>query len=161
MMILLHRQRRFIPVHTGNMHPAHSVQNPAPVYPCAYREHFLYSSIPHEGHGLSLCIQGTCKYDRYDSQPLRFIPVHTGNINYPQKDYILKAVYPYAYREHTVTNTILITIVGLSLCIQGTFLKVFYSSPSRRFIPVHTGNIPIITYCFIIKILTPKFLPIF
>ena len=134
-------RERFIPVHTGNMP--------------------ISGNLPYVIVGLSLCIQGTfivcpkCKYCT------RFIPVHTGNI------FILKnikwrvTVYPCAYREHENQTYDKASVYGLSLCIQGTSLHHQCLLHLCRFIPVHTGNILIITYCFIIKILTSKFLPIF
>ena len=59
------------------------------------------------------------------------------------------------------TFIIMLSSIGLSLCVQGTPLNQRYQQSSRRFIPVHTGNTLIITYCFIIKILAVKFLPPF
>ena len=112
-----------------------------PVYPCVYREHVILKSTP---------------FDIY-----RFIPVHTGNIFRKLQVYLIKTVYPCAYREHPVESNNISRGRGLSLCIQGTFNIKKFQAPWGRFIPVHTGNIPIITYCFIIKILTTKFLPIF
>ena len=111
--------------------------------------------------GLSLCIQGT--YDRAINfaERGRFIPVHTGNIFFPLTKSSLKSVYPCAYREHSIGDIRKLIDDGLSLCIQGTLIRSAGFGINSRFIPVHTGNIPIITYCFIIKILTTKFLPIF
>ena len=51
------------------------------------------------------------------------------------------AVYPCVYREHVWFLRQQMKYDGLSLCIQGTFVKcppVFLIS---RFIPVYTGNI--------------------
>ena len=73
----------------------------------------------------------------------------------------IPTVYPCAYRELAGDDLQIARAGGLSLCIQGTHpLGSGYTS-TFRFIPVYTGNTPIITYCFIIKILTVKFLPIF
>ena len=52
---------------------------------------------------------------------MRFIPVHTGNM------------YKQEYGQSLVN--------GLSLCIQGTLLKLYIHQGFYRFIPVHTGNI--------------------
>ena len=111
--------------------------------------------------GLSLCIQGTrffylpCFFSR------RFIPVYTGNTLMSIRNKRYSPVYPCVYREHRNNETCCIICRGLSLCIQGTHDIDLIGDVHERFIPVYTGNTPIITYCFIIKILTVKFLPIF
>ena len=133
--------RRFIPVYTGNMKNA--IVN-------ALRK-----------RGLSLCIQGTSRGNCVCVPVTRFIPVYTGNIQFLIKPKVQATVYPCVYREHLRLKRQLSSADGLSLCIQGTSLHSAQIRPIRRFIPVCTGNIPIITYCFIIKILTVKFLPIF
>ena len=70
---------RFIPVHTGNTNQYHQQQYQCPVYPCAYREHYLTVNLDKPFFGLSLCIQGTLQSVNPDVKFLRFIPVHTGN----------------------------------------------------------------------------------
>ena len=57
--------RRFIPVHTGNIHPAFLIPVTKPVYPCAYREHNSHAHYLVCNFGLSLCIQGTCSFTCY------------------------------------------------------------------------------------------------
>ena len=111
---------RFIPVHTGNMYFLKSNECDCAVYPCAYREHIIkwYKSEKH--HGLSLCIQGTCKNYMATETKVRFIPVHTGNIAVAAPVVKPKAVYPCAYREHIIKSCIFNQTAGLSLCIQGT-----------------------------------------
>ena len=112
-------------------------------------------------NGLSLCIQGTWVFLRKPCIQFRFIPVHTGNIRNDRWRRHNFTVYPCAYREHIFRLIDTLDRCGLSLCIQGTWNESLQNHGNARFIPVHTGNIPIITYCFIIKILTAKFLPIF
>ena len=95
--------------------------------------------------GLSLCIQGTCALLNLRAPGPRFIPVHTGNIGicyYPQN---YNPVYPCAYREHQVCIPQVGLISGLSLCIQGTLICAEVVTRSVRFIPVHTGNIAVIS----------------
>ena len=87
--------------------------------------------------------------------------MYTGNIETGNLGRLGNAVYPCVYREHVIRMEFIVDNTGLSLCIQGTFEKYGVTGEELRFIPVYTGNIPIITYCFIIKILTTKFLPIF
>ena len=132
---------RFIPVHTGNSFHFCIIRSILTVYPCAYRELCFYIIL----------------FMYYS----RFIPVHTGNSHFRPFFNYMCPVYPCAYRELTYTNNALRAITGLSLCIQGTRLVRQHRRTLQRFIPVHTGNSPIITYCFIIKILNGKFLPIF
>ena len=112
-----------------------------PVYPCAYREHIYLDNIFYLKCGLSLCIQGTCNLGRFVCILRRFIPVHTGNIKYQSKQPRSRSVYPCAYREHKIFNFIIWLITGLSLCIQGTFIRSGIFTITPRFIPVHTGNI--------------------
>ena len=118
--------RRFIPVYTGNILCLPKMHIVYAVYPCAYREHSLFAQNANIVRGLSLCIQGTSNRALSPSCFFRFIPVHTGNI------FILKnikwrvTVYPCAYREHIGHRTNHIAIIGLSLCIQGTFLLLFH-----------------------------------
>ena len=50
------------------------------------------------------------------------------------------AVYPYVYREHDFTKTVIDFIFGLSICIQGTHLLTKGDQLYAQFIPVYTGN---------------------
>ena len=52
------------------------------------------------------------------------------------------AVYPYVYREHDFTKTVIDFIFGLSICIQGTHLLTKGDQLYAQFIPVYTGNTP-------------------
>ena len=152
---------RFIPVHTGNTIAANLIFGINSVYPCVYRERITSKNTILVNFGLSLCIQGTLFPSSCRRILIRFIPVHTGNAQY--KPFLVQrvTVYPCAYRERfTCFNCCLIS-VGLSLCVQGTRFFSCHFNLLFRFIPVHTGNSPIITYCFIFKILAVKFLPIF
>ena len=91
---------RFIPVHTGNIISPNIHAIHAPVYPCAYREHFFVNGIDFIINGLSLCIQGTLIQLLRTVQQHRFIPVHTGNM-IPNPLIVPQiSVYPCAYREH-------------------------------------------------------------
>ena len=131
------------------------------VYPCVYREHTSVNISLKKINGLSLCIQGTHLCIKRFCINKRFIPVYTGNTVNPATILSWRPVYPCVYREHNDGQNWIIIKSGLSLCIQGTLIKLNAGSFPYRFIPVYTGNTPIITYCFIIKILTVKFLPIF
>ena len=71
--------------------------------------------------GLSLYIQGTFFLEFFHTQFDRFIPVHTGNINYNIESITNNAVYPCTYREHTEVIGHLTQNTGLSLYIQGTY----------------------------------------
>ena len=50
-------------------------------------------------------------------------------------------VYPCVYREHLISGNLPYVIVGLSLCVQGTFDPLSQFIIVIRFIPVCTGNI--------------------
>ena len=112
----------------------------SPIYPCAYREHFLKIPFIEFVLGLSLCIQGTQPHSQHLSAQYRFIPVHTGNTKPYSMIPATSSVYPCAYREHWLMEQILFCRRGLSLCIQGTPASVQYFVSRWRFIPVHTGN---------------------
>ena len=73
------------------------------VYPCAYREHELIQCCTLTDSGLSLCIQGTCVPVSSTSFKWRFIPVHTGNMRVICLISEAQAVYPCAYREHSLS----------------------------------------------------------
>ena len=126
-----------------------------------YREHEPVFNELLTDNGLSLCIQGTHSCGRRGGIVGRFIPVYTGNAIFRVFSVPVPAVYPCAYRERGCCVNVMSQNSGLSLCIQGTHVINAEQFIIFRFIPVHTGNSPIITYCFIIKILTVKFLPIF
>ena len=111
--------------------------------------------------GLSLCIQGTLIKNILLFTLERFIPVYTGNARLLKSVNHAGAVYPCVYRERLLVFSNKSSFNGLSLCIQGTLMCGGCFNNKIRFIPVYTGNALIITYCFIIKILTVKFLPIF
>ena len=111
-----------------------------PVYPCVYREHLLRLSSAQITHGLSLCIQGTQLVRIQNRIAERFIPVYTGNTLLKKNKFLVQAVYPCVYREHTGRNALILTSSGLSLCIQGTHLIFVLTLTPHRFIPVYTGN---------------------
>ena len=132
-----------------------------PIYPCVYREHFRVVALNGNVYGLSLCVQGTHSRLKVHLKFCRFIPVCTGNAVIHPRTRLKLAVYPCVYRERCVYLTSQCGFFGLSLCVQGTQDQCIKPTLPTRFIPVCTGNAPIITYCFIFKILTVKFLPIF
>ena len=76
--------RRYIPVHTGNIAWLSKISFSFSVYPCAYREHA--SKIAAE------------------QERKRYIPVHTGNIVVGLFHVFINAVYPCAYREHGIVK---------------------------------------------------------
>ena len=152
---------RFIPVHTGNTKVIDELGTEYAVYPCAYREHSWLVQLGKPTAGLSLCIQGTLCMVIQKAICIRFIPVHTGNTHVKLRWVAEVSVYPCAYREHNWRNISRSAGAGLSLCIQGTLPPKKLQSSLMRFIPVHTGNTLIITYCFIIEIISWKFLPSF
>ena len=149
-----------IPVCTGNIEMNALSNTDAPVYPCAYREHYAWWRSIAPLNGLSLCIQGTSLLPAYEETIRRFIPVHTGNIIYNLQAMKNETVYPCVYREHYSTSpperifavypcvyrehTLIIwkkTVArGLSLCIQGTYSLGRLDNSLNRFIPVYTGN---------------------
>ena len=133
-------RKRFIPVHTGNtvMPPVFKFFNS--VYPCAYREHEVNNRGRKNANGLSLCIQGTPRTTFPFVSPSRFIPVHTGNTSATKWNITDESVYPCAYREHCCPIIKINCSNGLSLCIQGTPVRIWWQFWFPRFIPVHTGN---------------------
>ena len=108
-------------MHTGNISTTSSKKKLLAVYPCAYREHDYKNNEFVSKLGLSLCIQGTYVNARLNQLNVRFIPVHTGNIDNYSQWIVLTAVYPCAYREHMLQINGKNLVYGLSLCIQGTF----------------------------------------
>ena len=112
-----------------------------PVYPCAYREHYVHFWDAQRVPGLSLCIQGTSHIKPHNKKRERFIPVHTGNIPVLPQQFWMIPVYPCAYREHMPAQFRVVQTSGLSLCIQGTLNLPQFTKCTKRFIPVHTGNI--------------------
>ena len=111
--------------------------------------------------GLTLRVQGTTIKFTREITWQRFIPVYTGNTKTQYDRPKCTPVYPCVYREHSDVFLLPPLGRGLSLCVQGTLSILPRCYLGDRFIPVHTGNTLIITYCFIIKILTVKFLPPF
>ena len=114
---------RFIPVYTGNINIRHWIINWAAVYPCVYREHIAWSYGIEWNFGLSLCIQGTFTRPTFANKCARFIPVYTGNILYHALIIFYYPVYPCVYREHFPPPMEIQIIFGLSLCIQGTYIR--------------------------------------
>ena len=49
-------------------------------------------------------------------------------------------IYPCVYREHGVKCYLTPTLIGLSLCVQGTLFQLIDGYSLGRFIPVYTGN---------------------
>ena len=81
--------------------------------------------------------------------------MHTGNIAPEVKFIGIDPVYPCAYREHCWRIKSNWHDYGLSLCIQGTFLDMFFNSAISRFIPVHTGNILLSLLSFVVLSVYP------
>ena len=138
--------QRFIPVYTGNSLAMLLIAIALVVYPCVYRE--LWSNYYSCGraYGLSLCIQGTQGEHHYGENVWRFIPVYTGNsINLAGRK-TSHAVYPCVYRELELIARTCSIDNGLSLCIQGTPAEVICNRFDNRFIPVYTGNSPLVRY---------------
>ena len=145
-LALQHRLFRFIPVYTGNT-PVFSLFHLSyPVYPCVYREHNVPGLFDTRVCGLSLCIQGTPFMQPFLLHIIRFIPVYTGNTTVSSGRITVISVYPCVYREHLVIGTVRFRLPGLSLCIQGTRLFRQYKIKRNRFIPVYTGNTPIMLF---------------
>ena len=128
-------------MHTGNIIVSCFFSQYSAVYPCAYREHCYWSSKTNRTSGLSLCIQGTFYSSSFQQQKPRFIPVHTGNMQYSATCFSLPSVYPCVYREHLPILIMQLCQFGLSLCIQGTCGLRIIADNIGRFIPVYTGNI--------------------
>ena len=118
---------RFIPVYTGNTSLRKSAQRWETVYPCVYREHFIFYHPDLAVCGLSLCIQGTQQILTIWAEGERFIPVYTGNTHSRSKRCFFAC--------------------GLSLCIQGTPDRCSLNHGLNRFIPVYTGNTTISVLC--------------
>ena len=112
---------RFIPVCTGNILTANEVAAVFSVYPCVYREHNCPRNTKCDNCGLSLCVQGTLYVLLSITKPQRFIPVCTGNMLIVIVNSFLFSVYPCVYREHVFLCAQFERILGLSLCVQGTF----------------------------------------
>ena len=111
---------RFIPVYTGNTLLSGLSDANMAVYPCVYREHDFKLILNYPCFGLSLCIQGTQRYQLNQQQIERFIPVYTGNTRSPPDLLAKLTVYPCVYREHFKSPLRASCLAGLSLCIQGT-----------------------------------------
>ena len=131
---------RFIPVYTGNTVKMNIMENIQTVYPCVYREHFIFIKNSIHNVGLSLCIQGTPVMPVISNFMPRFIPVYTGNTLNTTSSPTLNSVYPCVYREHPLSILSSEPLFGLSLCIQGTLWVVRNKIVLIRFIPVYTGN---------------------
>ena len=133
-------------MHTGNITPDNIKSYFPAVYPCTYREHAEDVKTNRGVDGLSLYIQGTWRFIRLYTRGIRFIPVHTGNIFIFYSSRLVNAVYPCTYREHILIMHFQQMRGGLSLYIQGTCSRWNHNRSARRFIPVHTGNIPLSDY---------------
>ena len=131
---------RFIPVYTGNTRRYTPGQPASPVYPCVYREHLRFVLMGSTERGLSLCIQGTQRFNHLYIRKFRFIPVYTGNTHRFLLLCCSYTVYPCVYREHSSISLASVGKSGLSLCIQGTHRTRGIHSKRWRFIPVYTGN---------------------
>ena len=66
--------------------------------------------------------------------------MYTGNANQYSLNHNMQPVYPCVYRERLGLDAGDVVNAGLSLCIQGTLIKVFTNTILGRFIPVYTGN---------------------
>ena len=111
---------RFIPMCIGNTAVLIDTCTGVTVYPYVYREHKICAKFFNRSTGLSLCIQGTHRFQIDLRTFVRFIPVYTGNTSASICLITIPAVYPCVYREHSKPWAILYVSCGLSLCIQGT-----------------------------------------
>ena len=71
---------------------------------------------------------------------LRYIPVPTGNSGILTLDYHPKTVYPCTYRELDIATSIIPSLYGISLYLQGTLDCKHSNDVYTRYIPVPTGN---------------------
>ena len=90
---------RYIPVPTGNSCQKDIFNLLITVYPCTYRELYLFVYSAQFAHGISLYLQGTRELSWAMVKLLRYIPVPTGNSNCSLDKFWLATVYPCTYRE--------------------------------------------------------------
>ncbi len=95
---------RFIPVLTGNGNWGSYPLNACAVYPRAYGERRRGGMKYLLNGGLSPCLRGTGPINQPAGWKYRFIPVLTGNGQFPTPHQRVFAVYPRAYGERLVTR---------------------------------------------------------
>ena len=131
---------RFIPMYIGNTCRTVQIGLAFAVYPYVYREHCLMVTPYGILIGLSLCIQGTRRGQKFLMDCRRFIPMYIGNTRHHRMGTKKAPVYPYVYREHVLILNNLESRSGLSLCIQGTRIQALIHRHEFRFIPMYIGN---------------------
>jgi len=94
--------------------------------------------------GSSPYIRGTYLIAADLANFFRFIPVYTGNILLPEPLQLHGSVHPRIYGEHPQARICLPSKIGSSPYIRGTWRKPANTAGNTRFIPVYTGNIPLL-----------------
>ncbi len=98
------------------------------VYPRAYGEYYLTTINFIISHGLSPCLRGIHHDVTQVAQPVRFIPVLTGNT---KPSFVMAprfAVYPRAYGEYAAKAAKVTARYGLSPCLRGILLNYIIDS---------------------------------
>ena len=117
--------RRFIPVHTGNIRNNIPCSKLGAVHPRTYGEHPYWLSPLRYLVGSSPYIRGTSGGTTGILFRTRFIPVHTGNIHHPVFVLDRDTVHPRTYGEHRSSMIFLSFSFGSSPYIRGTWSSSF------------------------------------
>ncbi len=136
---------RFIPVHTGN---SNLCLNPDPKYSVHPRTHGELANSTNEDwqyFGSSPYTRGTLAEDTFVFGTIRFIPVHTGNSLTGVRPERVWTVHPRTHGELEISFVSRANLIGSSPYTRGTPAHRKMTRANFRFIPVHTGNSPILT----------------
>ena len=135
---------RFIPVGTGNTPRTLSFSLIPTVHPRGHGEHCSVPYFTVEATGSSPWARGTLLLDLRYLARLRFIPVGTGNT--APLIFLTKpiTVHPRGHGEHHGKYNETEQENGSSPWARGTQILNGCTTTNRRFIPVGTGNTPII-----------------
>ena len=90
--------------------------------------------------GSSPWARGTQVFVVVDFQPVRFIPVGTGNTRFHRQHHLSTAVHPRGHGEHLTFQQRITDRYGSSPWARGTHVSSATQTAALRFIPVGTGN---------------------
>ena len=149
---------RFIPVCSGNAIEAQGMTARVAVYPRVLGERLIKFITKFRKNGLSPCARGTLSWPITVRRFSRFIPVCSGNAAASMATDSGISVYPRVLGERPVRDFAHKVNYGLSPCARGTQRNHHTRRGKWRFIPVCSGNAPLVSSIISLESVYPRVL---
>ena len=132
---------RFIPACAGNIDDAPAPPIIGSVHPRVCGEHLSSCALSWPRCGSSPRVRGTLGVGARSHQKLRFIPACAGNITCAPVRLSTRSVHPRVCGEHAFLQKLVLSSVGSSPRVRGTWMLTGLGMRPVGFIPACAGNI--------------------